>query len=165
VLETYHYQRVVTPDLSPCFRGSLFPERTLFDEQGNKTDVPDKERQIEAFQLLFMLLPPANRSLLKLLLDLLYHTARNQHANKMSAINLATMFAPHIIWPKNVGRLRVLWSRYVCSLKIWLTVMGCLKGDAVYYVGDRLLKSIRQCRYRAAPFHCFFISLHVAPPF
>ncbi|XP_033835218.2 rho GTPase-activating protein 19-like isoform X1 [Periophthalmus magnuspinnatus] len=77
-------------------------ELTRFDEQGNKTTTPDKERQIEAFQLLFMLLPPANRSLLKLLLDLLYHTARNQHVNKMSAINLATMFAPHIIWPKNV---------------------------------------------------------------
>ncbi|KAM4607463.1 rho GTPase-activating protein 19-like [Polymixia lowei] len=76
-------------------------ELTQFDDQGNKTDVPDKERQIEAFQLLFMLLPAANRSLLKLLLDLLYHTARNQHTNKMSAINLATMFAPHIIWPKN----------------------------------------------------------------
>ncbi|XP_056147482.1 rho GTPase-activating protein 19-like [Lampris incognitus] len=77
-------------------------ELTKFDDQGNKTDVPDKERQIEAFQLLFMLLPAANRSLLKLMLDLLYHTARNQHTNKMSAINLATMFAPHIIWPKNV---------------------------------------------------------------
>lgn len=77
-------------------------ELTRFDELGNKTDIPDKERQVEAFQLLFMLLPPANRSLLKLLLDLLYHTARNQHVNKMSAINLATMFAPHIIWPKNV---------------------------------------------------------------
>ncbi|XP_076599453.1 rho GTPase-activating protein 19-like [Chaetodon auriga] len=77
-------------------------ELTRFDDKGDKTDVPDKERQIEAFQLLFMLLPPANRSLLKLLLDLLYHTARNQHVNKMSAINLATMFAPHIIWPKNV---------------------------------------------------------------
>ncbi|XP_071761553.2 rho GTPase-activating protein 19-like [Centroberyx gerrardi] len=77
-------------------------ELTQFDDKGNKTDVPNKERQIEAFQLLFMLLPPANRSLLKLLLDLLYHTARNQHTNKMSAINLATMFAPHIIWPKNV---------------------------------------------------------------
>lgn len=75
---------------------------TRFDDQGNKTNVPDKERQIEAFQLLLMLLPPANRSLLKLLLDLLYHTARNQQVNKMSAINLATMFAPHIIWPKNV---------------------------------------------------------------
>ncbi|KAG7236384.1 hypothetical protein INR49_001081 [Caranx melampygus] len=77
-------------------------ELTRFDDKGNKTNVPDKERQIEAFQLLFMLLPPANRSLLKLLLDLLYHTARNQQVNKMSAINLATMFAPHIIWPKNV---------------------------------------------------------------
>ncbi|XP_044069112.1 rho GTPase-activating protein 19-like isoform X2 [Siniperca chuatsi] len=77
-------------------------ELTRFDDKGDKTNVPDKERQIEAFQLLFMLLPPANRSLLKLLLDLLYHTARNQHINKMSAINLATMFAPHIIWPKNV---------------------------------------------------------------
>lgn len=64
--------------------------------------MPDKERQTEAFQLLFMLLPAANRTLLKLLLDLLHHTARNQHVNKMSAINLATMFAPHIIWPKNV---------------------------------------------------------------
>ncbi|XP_034007700.1 rho GTPase-activating protein 19-like [Trematomus bernacchii] len=77
-------------------------ELTRFDDKGDKTKEHDKERQIEAFQLLFMLLPPANRSLLKLLLDLLYHTARNQHINKMSAINLATMFAPHIIWPKNV---------------------------------------------------------------
>ncbi|XP_057704163.1 rho GTPase-activating protein 19-like [Corythoichthys intestinalis] len=77
-------------------------ELTLFDDKGDRTNTPDKERQIEAYQLLFMLLPPANRSLLKLLLDLLYHTARNQHVNKMSAINLATMFAPHIIWPKNV---------------------------------------------------------------
>ncbi|XP_046699544.1 rho GTPase-activating protein 19 [Silurus meridionalis] len=77
-------------------------EITLFDEKGNKTSVPNKERQLEALQLLFMLLPPANRSLLKLLLDLLYHTAKQQDKNKMSAFNLALMFAPHIIWPKNV---------------------------------------------------------------
>lgn len=88
----------------PC-RPRLCAELTRFDDQGNKMDVPDKERQIEAFQLLFMLLPPANRSLLKLLMDLLYHTARNQHVNKMSALNLATMFAPHIIWPKHVRSL------------------------------------------------------------
>ncbi|XP_066549007.1 rho GTPase-activating protein 19 isoform X2 [Amia ocellicauda] len=75
---------------------------TLFDEKGNKTALPDKERQIEALQLLFMLLPPTNRSLLKLLLDLLYQTARQQDKNKMSAYNLALMFAPHILWPKNV---------------------------------------------------------------
>ncbi|XP_041694947.2 rho GTPase-activating protein 19 isoform X2 [Coregonus clupeaformis] len=77
-------------------------DMTLFDEKGNKTSVPDKERQIEAFQLLFLLLPQANRSLLKLILDLLYHTAKQQDKNKMSAFNLALMFAPHVVWPRNM---------------------------------------------------------------
>ncbi|XP_031733001.1 rho GTPase-activating protein 19 isoform X1 [Anarrhichthys ocellatus] len=77
-------------------------EITLFDEHGNKTAVPNKERQIEALQLLFLLLPQANRSLLKLLLDLLYHTARQQDKNKMSAFNLALMFAPHVVWPRHM---------------------------------------------------------------
>ncbi|XP_075390363.1 rho GTPase-activating protein 19 isoform X1 [Tenrec ecaudatus] len=73
-----------------------------FDDKGNKTSVPDKERQIEALQLLFLILPPPNRNLLKLLLDLLYQTAKKQDKNKMSAYNLALMFAPHVLWPKNV---------------------------------------------------------------
>ncbi|XP_056136881.1 rho GTPase-activating protein 19 [Lampris incognitus] len=77
-------------------------DMTLFDGQGNKTAVPDKERQIETLQLLFLLLPQANRSLLKLLLDLLYHTAKQQDKNKMSASNLALMFAPHILWPRHM---------------------------------------------------------------
>ncbi|KAM6939607.1 rho GTPase-activating protein 19 [Xenentodon cancila] len=75
---------------------------TLFDERGNKTAVPNKERQIEALQLLLLLLPQANRSLLKLLLDLLYHTAKQQDKNKMSAFNLALMFAPHVLWPRHM---------------------------------------------------------------
>ncbi|XP_039727565.1 rho GTPase-activating protein 19 isoform X2 [Pteropus medius] len=73
-----------------------------FDDKGNKTNIPDKERQIEALQLLFLILPPPNRNLLKLLLDLLYQTAKKQDKNKMSAYNLALMFAPHVLWPKNV---------------------------------------------------------------
>nr|XP_019964310.1 PREDICTED: rho GTPase-activating protein 19-like [Paralichthys olivaceus] len=77
-------------------------DMTLFDEQGNKTLVPNKERQIEALQLLFLLLPQANRSLLKLLLDLLYYTAKQQDKNKMSAFNLALMFAPHVLWPRHM---------------------------------------------------------------
>uniref|UniRef100_A0A8D0D7Q0 Rho GTPase-activating protein 19 n=1 Tax=Sander lucioperca TaxID=283035 RepID=A0A8D0D7Q0_SANLU len=77
-------------------------DMTLFDEHGNKTALPNKERQIEALQLLFLLLPQANRSLLKLLLDLLYHTAKQQDKNKMSAFNLALMFAPHVLWPRHM---------------------------------------------------------------
>ncbi|XP_064418224.1 rho GTPase-activating protein 19 [Latimeria chalumnae] len=75
---------------------------TMLDEKGNRTNVPNKERRIEALQLLFLLLPAANRNFLKLLLDLLYQTAKQQDKNKMSAHNLALMFAPHILWPKNV---------------------------------------------------------------
>ncbi|XP_061412325.1 rho GTPase-activating protein 19 isoform X3 [Lethenteron reissneri] len=77
-------------------------ELTLFDTTGNKTSVVDKERQLEALQLLFLLLPSANRNLLRLLLDLLHQTARRQDTNKMSAFNLALMFSPHILWPRNV---------------------------------------------------------------
>ncbi|XP_030585955.1 rho GTPase-activating protein 19 isoform X3 [Archocentrus centrarchus] len=77
-------------------------DMTLFDEQGNKTTIPNKERQVESLQLLFLLLPQANRSLLKLLLDLLYHTAKQQDKNKMSAFNLALMFAPHVLWPRHM---------------------------------------------------------------
>uniref|UniRef100_UPI00398E35B2 rho GTPase-activating protein 19 isoform X2 n=1 Tax=Pristiophorus japonicus TaxID=55135 RepID=UPI00398E35B2 len=73
----------------------------VFDAKGQKT-VPDKERQIEALQLLFLLLPSANRNMLKLLLDLLYHTAKQQDRNKMSAYNLALMFTPHILWPRSL---------------------------------------------------------------
>lgn len=57
---------------------------------------------MEALQLLLQLLPQANRSLLRLLLDLLHHTARQQDKNKMSAFNLALMFAPHVLWPRHV---------------------------------------------------------------
>lgn len=89
--------------VQPCDLADL----TLFDEKGNKTSTPDKERQIEALQLLFLILPAPNRSLLKLLLDLLYQTAKKQDKNKMSAHNLALMFAPHILWPRNVSRTSV----------------------------------------------------------
>lgn len=91
------------PHVLPCNLADL----TLFDEKGNKTSTPDKERQIEALQLLFLILPAPNRSLLKLLLDLLYQTAKKQDKNKMSAHNLALMFAPHILWPRNVSSASV----------------------------------------------------------
>ncbi|XP_031508012.1 rho GTPase-activating protein 19 isoform X7 [Papio anubis] len=93
-----------------------------FDDKGNKTNIPDKDRQIEALQLLFLILPPPNRNLLKLLLDLLYQTAKKQDKNKMSAYNLALMFAPHVLWPKNApayirecARLHYLGSRTQAS--------------------------------------------------
>ncbi|XP_076017013.1 rho GTPase-activating protein 19-like [Genypterus blacodes] len=126
-------------------------ELTRFDDKGNKTDVPDKERQIEALQLLFMLLPAANRSLLKLLLNLLYQTACKQHTNRMSAIALATMFAPHIIWPKNVmaadlrgdiDKLNTGIAFLIRHAPKLLTAPRCIKEYArLYYTGSRIVQS------------------------
>lgn len=93
--------------------------------------MPNKERQIEALQLLLLLLPQANRSLLKLLLDLLYHTAKQQDKNKMSAYNLALMFAPHVLWPRHVSFYFIGWQdsgscscqQFVLSSFSWIKVL------------------------------------------
>lgn len=59
-------------------------------------------RQIKALRLLFLLLPPENYQLLHDLLILLHRVASHQKQNLMCAINLGTMFAPHILCPRKV---------------------------------------------------------------
>ena len=61
-----------------------------------------KEKVTECLQLLLLLLPTQYRQLLQAIFDLLYKTAKQQKKNKMSAANLSTMFAPHIIWPRSM---------------------------------------------------------------
>ena len=58
-------------------------------------------KHIEAFQLLFLLIPPENRELLHSLLMLLHLVYDNQH-NKMTAHNLAVVFSPNIMHKKKV---------------------------------------------------------------
>lgn len=65
-------------------------------------------RQIKALRLLFLLLPPENYQLLHDLLILLHRVASHQKQNLMSAINLGTMFAPHILCPRKVGLTLVI---------------------------------------------------------
>ncbi|XP_061583644.1 rho GTPase-activating protein 19 [Cololabis saira] len=124
---------------------------TLFDEQGNKTAVPNKERQMEALQLLFLLLPQANRSLLKLLLDLLYHTAKQQDKNKMSSFNLALMFAPHVLWPRHMtaGDLKDNLKKLNSSMaflikhsqKLFRAPLYLREYAKVYFSGTRALQT------------------------
>lgn len=73
-----------------------------FDASGNLTKTPDKAKRIETLQLLLLLLPTVNRTLLRGVLNLLFQTAKNQKSNKMNAANLATMFCPHLLWPRNL---------------------------------------------------------------
>ena len=58
-------------------------------------------KMIEAFQLLFLLVPPPNRMLLQQLLELLNLTSKNPY-NKMTAHNLSVVFSPNIMGFKEV---------------------------------------------------------------
>ncbi|KAF0305691.1 Rho GTPase-activating protein 19 [Amphibalanus amphitrite] len=60
-------------------------------------------KQIKALQLLFLLVPAENYQLLKDLLFLLYKVSRKHSENKMNALNLGTMFAPHILCPRKMS--------------------------------------------------------------
>ncbi|XP_068224333.1 uncharacterized protein RhoGAP54D [Palaemon carinicauda] len=59
-------------------------------------------RQIKALRLLFLLLPPENYQLLQDLLILLHRVTAHKEQNLMSATNLGTMFAPHILCPRKM---------------------------------------------------------------
>nr|CAB3222843.1 rho GTPase-activating protein 19-like [Phallusia mammillata] len=72
-----------------------------------KTSVVDKGKRIETLQLLLLLLPTNYRNILRAIMNLLYHTARNQAENKMTAANLSAMFTPHLIWPRNAKALDI----------------------------------------------------------
>ncbi|CAL4140048.1 unnamed protein product, partial [Meganyctiphanes norvegica] len=77
-------------------------------------------RQIKALRLLFLLLPPENFQLLQDLLFLLNSVNRHQKQNKMSSINLGTMFAPVILCPRKISSLKLhyLPMRFLTSLRL-----------------------------------------------
>ena len=65
------------------------------------------QKRIQALRLLFLLLPPPNRLLLKKLIELLHLVSINP-LSKMNAYNLGIVFSPNIIYNKKVSLLRVL---------------------------------------------------------
>lgn len=69
-------------------------------------DIAEEHNRLQrALQLLLMLLPAENRSLLSDVLQLLHLAASHESTNKMSADNLATLFTPHLLCPRKVGHL------------------------------------------------------------
>lgn len=61
-----------------------------------------ESKLLEALQLLLLLLPSENKLLLKDLLELLHVTASFESHNRMSPDNLAKLFTPHLLCPRNL---------------------------------------------------------------
>lgn len=64
-----------------------------------------KSRLLRSLQLLLLILPTENRSLLRDVFDLLHLAANHSCVNKMSAENLATLFTPLLLCPRKVRSL------------------------------------------------------------
>jgi len=60
-------------------------------------------KQIACLQLLFQLIPEVNYTLLKDLLHFLNAVSKREDSNKMSASNLGTIFATHIMCPRKLS--------------------------------------------------------------
>ena len=54
--------------------------------------------------MLVLLLPKENAEMLHQLLQLLHKVTVNAESNKMNALNLGTMMAPHILCPRKVSK-------------------------------------------------------------
>jgi hypothetical protein len=56
-----------------------------------------------SLQLLFLLLPPENRTILESLVLLLHKASKLEAHNKMTSDTLATLFTPHLICPRKLS--------------------------------------------------------------
>ncbi|XP_058980944.1 serine-rich adhesin for platelets [Musca domestica] len=68
----------------------------------NEEKIKKEIHVLHSIQLLLLLLPDENRQLLQHITDILHAVALKQDINKMGPDNLATLFAPHLICPRNL---------------------------------------------------------------
>ncbi|XP_035896447.1 uncharacterized protein LOC118505160 isoform X1 [Anopheles stephensi] len=72
----------------------------LFHSKESSHASRSEDRLLNALQLLLLLLPEENNILLRHIIELLHLTIQHEATNKMSAVNLATLFTPHLICPR-----------------------------------------------------------------
>ncbi|XP_032959270.1 rho GTPase-activating protein 18 isoform X4 [Rhinolophus ferrumequinum] len=66
-------------------------------------NLPTKEQQLQALNLLVILLPDANRDTLKALLEFLQRVIDNKEKNKMTLMNVAMVMAPNLFMCHTLG--------------------------------------------------------------
>nr|XP_045015155.1 rho GTPase-activating protein 18 isoform X2 [Jaculus jaculus] len=66
-------------------------------------NLPTKKQQLQALNLLVILLPDANRDMLKALLEFLQRVIDNKEKNKMTVMNVAMVMAPNLFMCHTLG--------------------------------------------------------------
>lgn len=80
------------------------PEKTLKEKENDDEEklVINKSKNMKKLRLLLLLLPLNLSSFVKDLLTLLHKASIHCQSNKMDSRNCATLFAPHLLFPKNL---------------------------------------------------------------
>ncbi|CAH2010428.1 unnamed protein product [Acanthoscelides obtectus] len=89
--------------VEPLLTDAHFPTYCQISETYGTNYSAREAKLLEILQLLVLLLPPENRELLGEILSLLNLTASFQSYNKMDTDNLAKLFMPHLLCPRNLS--------------------------------------------------------------
>ena len=95
---------------------------------------------LNSIQLLLLLLPDENRQLLQNIIDMLHAVALKHTVNKMGPDNLATLFAPHLICPRNLPPEAL---HYLAKKMSSIIAYMIVKGQEIFAVPAKLATDIR----------------------
>ncbi|XP_050805564.1 rho GTPase-activating protein 18 isoform X2 [Gopherus flavomarginatus] len=78
-------------------------------------NLPTKKHQLQALNLLVLLLPEANRDILKMLLEFLQRVIEHRDKNKMTLNNVAVVMAPNLFTFHGLGSKTIEQSEFVMA--------------------------------------------------
>ncbi|KAM7345113.1 rho GTPase activating protein at 54D isoform 2-T2 [Cochliomyia hominivorax] len=110
------------------------------DKSNNAERVKKELHVLNSIQLLLLLLPDENRQLLQNIIDMLNAVAKQHTINKMGADNLATLFAPHLICPRNLPPEAL---HYLAKKLSSIIAYMIIKGQDIFSVPAKLATDIR----------------------
>lgn len=119
---------------------SYFPAYSQIAEICNSKENDEKDRIRTSLQLLYLLLPEENRTILKRLIILLHAASELESHNKMNADSLATLFTPHLVCPRKL-QPEVL-HQTAATMTRMISFM-ITHSSSIFLVPDRLATDIR----------------------
>ena len=99
----------------------------------------DFSRSIESLQLLFLLIPDANYDLLKDVLRFLKRISTHQNKNKMSASNLGTIFATHLMCPRKLSAVSLQSNHQLYASAVRFMIEY---ADVLFKVPDKVVQDV-----------------------
>lgn len=104
-------------------------------------------RCVESLQLLFLLIPDANYNLLKDVLKFLRRITLHKEKNKMTASNLGTIFATHLMCPRKLSAESLQSNHQLYSTAVTFMVQ---QSDILFNIPQKVVQDVRAHKDRTS---------------